>query len=207
MNRLILAITEPKTLLQMSNDYEKELYTCVKSWRTNAGYLKDIPISLYATYNIGNVLDEFNVEIVYGDNTNIDKFAYAIVHKAGLMFQSKYPNDTLIHIDIDMYINKPLDPKVFLFKDALIGKYPDFSDCYERLKLQKEYNIIESVNTDFIITKPHSTFYSNYLKYYDILSKKHNTDFWAFEEFVADYIVQKFDYDLVYNYEDVFTII
>lgn len=200
----------PKTIRQFSIDFEGELLCCVSSWRENAGSLSNIPIEVYADYDIDPTrYTQFNVNFHIEPSSDLfaeDQYNYSIVHKAGLYFQKIFPDDILIHIDADMYLRYPFPGKLLFFKDTLIGLYSDAKvmkyECPERYRYFKKFKLTRMVNTDLIITKPNSTFYSEYKKHFEILKNQIGTGFWGFEEFVADYITELNNYDTIDYYED-----
>ena len=191
MIRLILALTAPRTIFQSTHDYKAELERCIRAWRSNAGYLKDIPIHL--STDIEGFKAECEVHYLkYHLN---DRFGYAVVHESGAFFQSLFPADTLIHIDLDMTCLKPIPPDLLLY--TCVGGY-DRVECQERLEHSKHLGLKVFTNTDLIITPPKSEYYREYLKLF------RESTFWAYEEMISDLVVKAKNYRVLYGYESDF---
>ena len=96
-----------------------------------------------------------------------------------------------------MYCTKPIPISFLKIKRCLIERYSNFEESRERLKILEKLNIKQMVNTDFIITKPGCKFYEEYIEKFKELKQVEESDFWSFEELVADIVVHENKYNVV----------
>lgn len=203
---LILTVEGPKAQNNLNNklyiketrDYLKESVQCIKYWRKNAGLLKDIDIHINCPSEdidplYKEIYKDFNV--VY-HNVKFEKhilndYGFVNVHHTGKYFSEILDYDYFIHIDVDMYILKPIPDDVLNLLqnyDCLVGGYDK-----ENSKLQRDPIISnELINTDFIITSKSfgKIFYNdileNYSYIYDNLDNYKNCREYDIEEYAAD---------------------
>ena len=184
--------------------YESEAIRCFKSWRTKAGWLKDIPIyCLCCTKNTPSQktidkLKELNVTYIEDYNPDVEKFSsgFLTIPYVGKYFETIKPikENITIKIDLDNCLLKPFPEKLIneVYNKVIVGQYNDEYDIQERFC----YNTYP-FDTSLIITHRKHNFYS---LYYDlcfdenVLNSKEWTlikslygDYWL-EEFVVDYI-------------------
>lgn len=180
-------------------DYCAECERCVKEWRKNAGWLKDIDIKIYSDIEITELPD--GVEWKYFDFQRPQravhfKYDFDSVHLAGMQAHRDYPETTFIHIDLDMCALREL-PKDLFNHETVMGVY-GFLDN-PRPKIFGEL-LAES---DFIITAPSSKFYEEFTSCASLaLSAGHicSCDYWA-EEYVCDYLLNRRGYYAFKDYE------
>ena len=197
--------TPNKNLIDYKRNYLDELKLCIKSWRNNAGWLKDILILVHS-----------DIDLDLGKNIKIIKkkfkkplkseYGFVNIYESGLIFNDLYPDYILLHIDLDMFCLREL-PK-FLFESILkcntiIGVYSEEDESYQRKKLFGNY----LAETDFILTYK-SNFYQKYIETYPKIKKflditkplKENTEY-NIEEYVADYLMNINNIDFFERYE------
>ena len=111
---------------RISLQYQREFIYCVVSWRNNAGPYKDIPI--YAINTNGNppslacrmTLQDYGVEYIeqYEPETKLFPCGYYNVPFSCSILEQDYVKESnLIHIDLDMYVVRALDAKLFEMSD------------------------------------------------------------------------------------------
>jgi hypothetical protein len=102
--------------------YEREAIWCIKSWREHAGEYKDIPI--YAINVNGNTpsmatqmfFEEYEVRYkqIYHPETRLFPCGYYNVPFGCMILEQDFVEESnLIHIDLDMYVIKSIDQKLF----------------------------------------------------------------------------------------------
>lgn len=209
---LILTIEGPKAKNNLNNklyikearDYLKESVQCIKYWRKNAGQLKDIDIHINCpSEDIDELYKQFYKEfnVIYHNvkfNRNLDTdYGFINVHYSGQYFSEILDYDYFIHVDVDMYILKPI-PEEYLnllnTYDCLIGGYDE-----ENSKLQRDKIITdELINTDFIITTKkfgqvlYSDIIKNYFDIYNNLTYYKIKREYDIEEYAADLTCKNF---------------
>jgi hypothetical protein len=180
--------------------YEQEAIKCFQQWRQNAGSLKDVDIICYApTKNLPSAdtilkLKELNVTYVenYLPVSEQLEYGFFLIPFVGKILEEWYFNDTLIHIDLDMNIIKPI-PERYFDGNVYVGQYDDVSSLSQR-NLDKWENPLD---TGFTISPPSSKFYTifcdEFSKLYFDKSYEHEQDWldqdaslFFLEEYVAD---------------------
>lgn len=178
-------------------DYEAEFRRCIAEWRKNAGWLKDIEILIYSDIELDNLPENVTWKYYdFMDDGQMFSHNYAACHQAGRMAELDYPESTLLHIDMDMCILKPLPEELFNH-DTVIGVYGSLDN--PRDKIIGDY----FAESDFIITSPKSTFYSDFFKVAKLVMRTYNIcpcNYWA-EEYVCDYLLATKKYHIFEDYE------
>lgn len=173
--------------------YELEALSAVKSWRTNARWLKDIPIIIdYVSENeikpdILKELLDLNVSIYYSDykeQTKDHDYGFINVHMTGKYLPKKLEADPscpfrkfVIHIDTDMSCLQPI-PASFLMPLAedkiIIGGYNEVELPHQRKALFSD----TILNSDLIITKLEETseIYSKFIDNINYINDLHKQD-------------------------------
>lgn len=147
-------------------DFESESIDCIKAWRKNGGWLKDIPIYVHCPskdieFKTKEEYRKYNVTYIHHDISDISQFEYGFinVHYSGQLFSKLLKEDILIHIDLDMELLRPLDLTFFdpILKNgysAIIGGYHKRDYFSQRVPIFGE----TILNTDLIITTNSFTF-------------------------------------------------
>ena len=158
-----------------SRNYINESIRCIKAWRRNGGYLKDIDIivdyigqselskevlEIYSKYNVSG----FNSYEKYKEILKEFDYGFIGVHLSGqeLSFNLKNIKPIIIHIDLDMELLQPIPDTFFvplLDKECIIGGYRDEDLPSQRTPLFNE----AILNSDMIITKRFD--YSDFIIY------------------------------------------
>ena len=142
--------------------YEQEAIKCFTNWREKAGNLKDIKIICYApsknlpSEDTINALKKLNVTYIenYLKESERMEIGFFLVPLVGYKLEQEYPNDLLIHIDLDMNIIKPIPNKYFDNK-IYIGQYDNISALSQRRNVDWE----NPLDTGFTISPSSSNFY------------------------------------------------
>ncbi len=170
-------------------DYFAELKRCIASiryWYPNAEIYvhSDIMINVDAKV----IVKQF-------ENNFKDLYGFTSIYESGILFSKL--NKNLLHIDLDMMLVRPLPIFEFEF-NTLLGIYniKDFK-CQRNPKFGKFL-----AETDFILTTPQSTFYTDYFEAYPkVIKLLKNDDPYDYEEFVADFLISKGSISTISNYE------
>ena len=175
--------------------YDLELKECINHWRKNAGILKDIEIIVHTD----KPLDMDNVTVIVQpfEKKLKSKYGFVNVHESGLLAHKLYPNNTFIHIDLDMYLQKELP--LSLFEKDTIGVYSRIDEAHQREKLFGD----RLAETDFIVSTS-DIFYKKYFWFYNSVKKicdNKNCDDYDVEEYVADFLIKSLNLDIFENYE------
>lgn len=206
---LILPIDEDKIVSVNGTKYnryfEEELIRCVKSWRKNGGWLKDI--NIYILHSNDSSIKEDTIRsllelgVVYIDDFNDDSVNYVngFLNEpyCGKYFEKINPikEEITIKLDLDMQLLKPIPKNIIELTEEkiIIGQYDENS-----VKSQRDF-YFDSLpfDTNLIITNRKFNFYE---KYYDmcfsneILNDDHYKNIqktygnYYLEEFVVDYL-------------------
>lgn len=187
--------------------YEQEAIKCFTEWRKNAGWLKDIKIICYCPTNNKpsketiTSLEELNVDYIetYLQESEKMEFGFFLVPLVGNLIEDAYPNSTLIHIDLDMNIIKPI-PKEYFDGSTYIGQYDDNSALTQR----QSNGWSNPLDTGFTISHTNSKFYKvfwdefkelyftkNYEHEQDWLNQNSPNGVCFLEEYVADKLFNK----------------
>lgn len=188
--------------------YEKESINCIKSWRNNAGWLKDIEIYILCpTEDIKPETKEqykfYNVNYINEKPENFKEYEYgfANVHFAGDYFHKLLPNKMLIHIDLDMDILRPLPIEFFnpLWDNkvkAYIGGYQEEDYTSQRPNIISE----EILNTDFIVSISNEyNIYEKIIQGMDYISSNYDRLSRYSDEDLRVYDIEEYGADYAYN--------
>jgi len=200
-----------------SEPLEEEAIECFRSWRKNAGWLKDIdifcicPSNKIPSMSTINDIKALNVNYIehYFQETEDFDCGYMNIPLVGEWFEANYCSedkkyDYIIHIDLDMSILKPI-PEEYFQHSMVIGALDDKKPfCYVNEVDNKDYNI--NVESCFIISDKFSGLYdywnlciSSVLGYVDHIHEKYNAEI---EEYGLDVLCN----DLTYMGADLITI-
>lgn len=187
--------------------YEQEAILCFENWRKNAGWLKDIEIICYAptknlpTSDTISRLKDLNVTYVeqYLPICERMEFGFFLVPLVGKILETENPDSTLIHIDLDMNIIKPIPEKYFDDK-VYIGQYDDSSAMSQR----KANSWENPLDTGFTISPSSKQFYNMFWREFrdlyfdksyeqeeDWLNQDADNGVCFLEEYVADKLLNK----------------
>ncbi len=197
-------------------NYEQESINCIKSWRENAGWLKDIEIYIHSpTEDIEDTTKAiyrcYGVNYIYEPIEDMEQFDYGFmnVHYSGRYFEETLDFEYFIHIDLDMEILKEIPQQYFdnIQTDVAVGAYLPRDYIHQRdVMYTKDKDIL--INTDFIISKSSSNFYKTYIneaenfnKEIEYLKSSDNFRTYYIEEYIADKIVKENNITMLYDYE------
>lgn len=149
--------------------FEKEAIRCFKCWRNNGGYLKDIPIYAICPTNNGvsentkKVFKELNITYIedFLEETLDYDCGFWNIPLVGKWAEEHLSEQTLIKIDLDMYLLKPIPPYLITesYSKAIVGDHdPGF---HKYLSSITRYN--NFFNTGFTITSRSTGFFSKQL--------------------------------------------
>jgi len=185
--------------------YEQEAIKCFTEWRKNAGNLKDIKIICYApSKNLPSKetiskLKKLKVTYIekYLPVSDRIEFGFFLVPLVGSIIEKEYPNKTLIHIDLDMNIIKPIPDKYF-DDNIYIGQYDDISSLTQRYYPKWK----NPLDTGFTISPTNSKFYEIYWEEFSDLyfNKKYETEEpWLIQNHSNKYFLEEYVADKLYN--------
>lgn len=154
--------------------YETEAIKCFRSWRTNGGHLKNIDIyCLCVSDNAPSeqcimTMKEMNVTYIHQPHDITKTFQNGFWNKPlGCMYAEKnFHHDYIIHIDLDMYLLRPLtvDP----FRNSCLI-YDDM-DCEHERKFNNNIKFKSNpFNTCFMTSRVKDQMFSNW---FDILTQQ-----------------------------------
>lgn len=212
--KLHLVLPDPKSLNNGSDtdgnirEYYQECIRCIKSWRINGGWLKDI--SIIIDYVGENLSQEMRTELTSINNVTLCSLEEMDITDRGF-FDVHYSGERLrhydldgvitIHIDLDMILLREIPIDFFiplLEKDLIIGGYND--EDYEYQRKPTFGNRI--FNTNLIITKSKDyssfDFYTEMIKAYSSCPDK--TDYYSDETLVEKVLLNKEDNYLEQTY-------
>lgn len=192
--------------------YEEEAVECVRSWRTNAGWLKDIKIyALCSTMTPPSQktiskLHEYGVDYHYSyldiGNEHPRQFLNTIYTQ--YYFSQRIPETIYIHIDLDMYVKAPLPAEWFdQSKQHIVFCRYTKNGSKSSKELEYRYNNINSLfrgechNTYMIIANKNTgiasllyrlAFTDMYKKFFEhYIYYRFTDDDYFFEEGLYDY--------------------
>lgn len=158
--------------------YEQEAIKCFTEWRKNGGGLRDIPIYTIALTNhpasrtTQRILEDLGVTYIedYHPETENYQNGYWNIPLAGKYFEERLSVDTLIKIDLDMYLIKPMERFLFSLEHRipLVGRYDDDSAKHDTNKLIFPARYGRPWDTGLIISHRESGFYA---AFYDKLKQ------------------------------------
>jgi len=181
--------------------YFDELLLSVKAWRDNGGWLSNIPI--YAICPTENTLDEDETEqlrdlnVIYIEEymAETEDFfcGFWLVPLVGKWCEQNLDFDTMIHIDCDMTLIKPLP-------ESLVNYHLPVCGVYDTVSVKDQRPLPEgwkTFDTGFTISKKDSGFYTLFHNELERLTENPG-DIWNeycsdrptqdIEEFAMDYI-------------------
>ena len=192
---LVLNLPDPKCLNNGSDtdnlirEYQLEAFRCIKYWRKNAGWLKDIKIIV--DYSGENEMEE-KIESKlkspeYDATINYSTFKKSLgffdVHFGIKNLMDNFlTKPIIIHIDLDMILLKEIPKEFFeplLTKDLIIGGYNPEDYAIQRSPIYGD----RIYNTNLIINK--SKEYSEYNFYKEI------TDIYSTYKDTPDYYLDE----------------
>lgn len=213
--KLHLVLPDPKSLSNGSNtdgnirEYYQECIRCIKSWRINGGWLKDIFIIIdyigeSLTQDQKDELISLNKVSIFSPEENEKDNNFFDVHYSGKRIRDLNLDGIItIHIDLDMILLREIPVNFFsplIEKDLIIGGYNIEDYEYQRKPLFGN----RIFNTNLIITKSKEysflDFYKEMIKEYSSYPDK--TDYYIDETLVEKVLLkQEFNYSEQTNYE------
>ena len=213
--KLHLVLPDPKSLSNGSDtdgnirEYYQECIRCIKSWRINGGWLKDIFIIIdyigeSLTQDQKDELISLNKVSIFSPEENEKDNSFFDVHYSGKRIRDLNLDGVItIHIDLDMILLREIPVNFFsplLKKDLIIGGYN-----IEDYALQRKPIFGDRIfNTNLIITKNKEyssfDFYEEMIKEYTSYPDK--TDYYIDETLVEKILLNKeYNYSEQTNYE------
>ena len=206
--KLHLVLPDPKSLNNGSDtdgnirEYYLECIRCIKSWRINGGWLKDIFVIIdyigeSLTQDQKDELISLNKVSIFSPEENEKDNGFFDVHYSGKRIRDLNLDGAItIHIDLDMILLREIPVNFFsplIEKDLIIGGY-NIED-YEYQRKPSFGNRI--FNTNLIITKSKEysflDFYKEMIKEYSSYPDK--TDYYIDETLVEKVLLnQEFNY-------------
>ena len=217
---LILTVENKKSINNINNnsleerDFEKESIRCIKNWRLNGGWLKNIPIYIHCpSFELSKETtqhyNDYNAVLLYNYIEDIYKYDYGFinVHYSGKYFSSILKEDILIHIDLDMELLRPLsidffDPILNNNFEVMVGGYSNIDYKNQRKPLFGKVLL----NTDIIISKNifSNTLYNTIINCCDFINN--NQDILKSNNLFRIYDIEEYGADLAYTllYDNIF---
>lgn len=213
--KLHLVLPDPKSLNNGSDtdgnirEYYQECIRCIKSWRINGGWLKDIFVIIdyigeSLTQEQKDELISLNKVSIFSPEENEKDNSFFDVHYSGKRIRDLNLDGVItIHIDLDMILLREIPVNFFsplIEKDLIIGGYNIEDYEYQRKPLFGN----RIFNTNLIITKSKEysflDFYKEMIKEYSSYPDK--TDYYIDETLVEKVLLkQEFNYSEQTNYE------
>ena len=206
--KLHLVLPDPKSLNNGSDtdgnirEYYKECIRCIKSWRINGGWLKDIFIIIdyigeSLTQDQKDELISLNKVSIFSPEENEKDNNFFDVHYSGKRIRDLNLDGIItIHIDLDMILLREIPVNFFsplIEKDLIIGGYNIEDYEYQRKPIFGD----RIFNTNLVITKNKEyssfDFYEEMIKEYSSYPDK--TDYYIDETLVEKVLLnQEFNY-------------
>lgn len=206
--KLHLVLPDPKSLSNGSDtdgnirEYYQECIRCIKSWRINGGWLKDIFIIIdyigeSLTQDQKDELISLNKVSIFSPEENEKDNSFFDVHYSGKRIRDLNLDGIItIHIDLDMILLREIPVNFFsplIEKDLIIGGYNIEDYEYQRKPLFGN----RIFNTNLVITKSKEysffDFYEEMIKEYSSYPDK--TDYYIDETLVEKVLLnQEFNY-------------
>ena len=206
--KLHLVLPDPKSLNNGSDtdgnirEYYQECIRCIKSWRINGGWLKDIFVIIdyigeSLTQEQKDELISLNKVSIFSPEENEKDNNFFDVHYSGKRIRDLNLDGVItIHIDLDMILLREIPVNFFsplIEKDLIIGGYNIEDYEYQRKPLFGN----RIFNTNLIITKSKEysflDFYKEMIKEYTSYPDK--TDYYIDETLVEKVLLnQEFNY-------------
>lgn len=199
-------LNNQKNIVSIERRFEDEAILCFKSWRENAGWLKDIPIYvLCPTHNTisedtKNKLKQLNVEYIeeYHPITETFTSGFLNIPYVGMLFEQRLDVDVIIKIDLDMNIIQPLPEHLVHDPKVVIGQYDDYCTKMQR---DLEAGWCNPFDTGFMISRKESNFYSLWwARVNQILNEGYNDPNWLkVREQTGEYYLEEYVVDAIYH--------
>ena len=206
--KLHLVLPDPKSLSNGSNtdgnirEYYQECIRCIKSWRINGGWLKDIFVMIdyigeSLTQDQKDELVSLDKVSIFSPEENEKDNNFFDVHYSGKRIRDLNLDGVItIHIDLDMILLREIPVNFFsplLKKDLIIGGYNIEDYEYQRKPIFGD----RIFNTNLVITKSKEysffDFYEEMIKEYSSYPDK--TDYYIDETLVEKVLLnQEFNY-------------
>ena len=206
--KLHLVLPDPKSLSNGSDtdgnirEYYQECIRCIKSWRINGGWLKDIFIIIdyigeSLTQEQKDELISLNKVSIFSPEENEKDNSFFDVYYSGKRIRDLNLDGVItIHIDLDMILLREIPVNFFsplIEKDLIIGGYNIEDYEYQRKPLFGN----RIFNTNLVITKSKEysffDFYEEMIKEYSSYPDK--TDYYIDETLVEKVLLnQEFNY-------------
>lgn len=206
--KLHLVLPDPKSLSNGSDtdgnirEYYQECIRCIKSWRINGGWLKDIFVIIdyigeSLTQEQKDELISLNKVSIFSPEENEKDNSFFDVHYSGKRIRDLNLDGVItIHIDLDMILLREIPVNFFsplIEKDLIIGGYNIEDYEYQRKPLFGN----RIFNTNLVITKSKEysffDFYEEMIKEYSSYPDK--TDYYIDETLVEKVLLnQEFNY-------------
>ncbi len=206
--KLHLVLPDPKSLSNGSDtdgnirEYYQECIRCIKSWRINGGWLKDIFVIIdyigeSLTQEQKDELISLNKVSIFSPEENEKDNSFFDEHYSGKRIRDLNLDGVItIHIDLDMILLREIPVNFFsplIEKDLIIGGYNIEDYEYQRKPLFGN----RIFNTNLVITKSKEysffDFYEEMIKEYSSYPDK--TDYYIDETLVEKVLLnQEFNY-------------
>ena len=206
--KLHLVLPDPKSLSNGSDtdgnirEYYQECIRCIKSWRINGGWLKDIFIIIdyigeSLTQDQKDELISLNKVSIFSPEENEKDNNFFDVHYSGKRIRDLNLDGVItIHIDLDMILLREIPVNFFnplLKKDLIIGGYN-----IEDYALQRKPIFGDRIfNTNLVITK--SKEYS-FFDFYEEMIKEYENYMGKLNYYSEETLVEKVLLNQEFNY-------
>ena len=204
--KLHLVLPDPKSLSNGSDtdgnirEYYQECIRCIKSWRINGGWLKDIFIIIdyigeSLTQEQKDELISLNKVSIFSPEENEKDNNFFDVHYSGKRMRDLNLDDVItIHIDLDMILLREIPVNFFsplLKKDLIIGGYNIEDYEYQRKPIFGD----RIFNTNLVITKNKEyssfDFYEEMIKGYKKIRSENKLNYYSEETLVEKVLLNK----------------
>ena len=206
--KLHLVLPDPKSLSNGSDtdgnirEYYQECIRCIKSWRINGGWLKDIFIIIdyigeSLTQDQKDELISLNKVSIFSPEENEKDNSFFDVHYSGKRIRDLNLDDVItIHIDLDMILLREIPVNFFsplIEKDLIIGGYNIEDYSLQRTPLFGN----RIFNTNLVITK--SKEYS-FFDFYEEMIKEYENYMGKLNYYSEETLVEKVLLNQEFNY-------
>ena len=206
--KLHLVLPDPKSLSNGSDtdgnirEYYQECIRCIKSWRINGGWLKDIFIIIdyigeSLTQEQKDELISLNKVSIFSPEDNKKDNGFFDVHYSGKRIRDLNLDDVItIHIDLDMILLREIPVNFFsplIEKDLIIGGYNIEDYSLQRTPLFGN----RIFNTNLVITK--SKEYS-FFDFYEEMIKEYENYMGKLNYYSEETLVEKVLLNQEFNY-------
>lgn len=206
--KLHLVLPDPKSLSNGSytdgniREYYQECIRCIKSWRINGGWLKDIFVIIdyigeSLTQEQEDELISLNKVSIFSPEDNKKDNGFFDVHYSGKRIRDLNLDGVItIHIDLDMILLREIPVNFFnplIEKDLIIGGYNIEDYAQQRKPLFGD----RIFNTNLIITK--SKEYS-FFDFYEEMIKEYENYMGKLNYYSEETLVEKVLLNQEFNY-------